>query len=256
MLGIYFSGTGNTKHCVEYFATRFGGDIPTLSIESPNAPQEIAAHDTIILGYPVYFSNMPKIVGDFILSHSKCFNGKRVYIIATMGLFSGDGAGCAARLLRQCGAEVIGGLHLRMPDCIGDEKALKKTGEENRALIRRADLKAEAAAARLTNGNAHREGLGPLYHIAGLLGQRLWFYGKTATYKKKPTVDSHKCIGCGKCAALCPMNNIDIVDKRAVSRNRCTLCYRCFSRCPTQALTILGRQVHEQCFFEKYATGG
>lgn len=53
----------------------------------------------------------------------KNFGGsKKVFLIATMGLFSGDGAGILGRLLQQYGAEIIGGLHLRMPDSIGDEK--------------------------------------------------------------------------------------------------------------------------------------
>jgi ferredoxin len=48
------------------------------------------------------------------------------------------------------------------------------------------------------------------------------------------------------------MNNITIADNKAVSGNQCTLCYRCFSHCPTKALTILGKEVYEQCLFEKY----
>lgn len=48
-----------------------------------------------------------------------------------MGLFSGDGAGILGRLLQQYGAEIIGGLHLRMPDSIGDEKSVEaSTGKE------------------------------------------------------------------------------------------------------------------------------
>ena len=49
-----------------------------------------------------------------------------------MGLFSGDGAGILGRLLQQYGAEIIGGLHLRMPDSIGDEKVLKRPLEKNK----------------------------------------------------------------------------------------------------------------------------
>ena len=252
MLGVYFSGTGNTKHCVTYFTTQYYSDNKCVSLEDANATREIANHDTLVLGYPVYFSNMPKIVRDFIINNKQCFHGKKVYIVATMGLFSGDGAGCAARLLKKYGADILGGLHLKMPDCIGDEKMLKKTLTENQALIRKAEEKIIAAVAKLKEGNPDQEGLGPFYHIAGLFGQRLWFYGKTTTYKEKPNVDNDKCIGCGKCAALCPMSNIVMVDKKAVSHNRCTLCYRCFNHCPTGALTILGKQVHEQCLFEKY----
>lgn len=252
MLGIYFSGTGNTKHCVRYFLTQYNQDSKCLSIESAKVIQAIADEDTLVFGYPVYFSNAPKFVQDFIADNKSCFKGKKIYLIATMGLFSGDGTGCTARRLKKAGAIILGGLHLKMPDCIGDEKLLKKTPEKNRALIRKAEDKINAAVTKLKKGKPDKEGLGPFYHIAGLFGQRLWFYGKTAAYKEKPNVNKAKCIGCGKCAGLCPMNNIEIVGEKAVSHNRCTLCYRCFSHCPAQALTILGKDVYEQCLFEKY----
>ncbi len=252
MLGIYFSGTGNTEHCVSYFTAQYSNESICVSIESAAASRELAKRDMLVFGYPVYFSNAPKIVRDFIANNKTSFNGKKVYIIATMGLFSGDGTGCTARLLHKCGATIVGGLHLKMPDCIGDEKLLKKPLEENRALVRKAEIKIAAAVTKLKHGKPDKEGLSIFYHMAGLFGQRLWFHKKTATYKEKPNVDKDKCIGCGKCAAICPMSNIDIVDKKAVSNKRCTLCYRCFSHCPTKALTILGTHVYEQCLFEKY----
>ena len=139
-----------------------------------------------------------------------------------------------------------------MPDCIGDEKALKKTIEANRKIITNASTKIAKAAHNLKEGVPTKDGLSFLSLLAGLFGQRLWFYGKTATYKSRPNVDVQKCIGCGRCAELCPMKNIVINDGKAVSGNRCTLCYRCFGHCPTKALTILGKKVYEQCLFENY----
>ncbi len=252
ILGLYFSGTGNTKHCVEAFISQYNNACEAVPIEAPDAVDKISSHNMIVLGYPVYFSNAPKIMRDFIVTHGKRFECKRIFIIATMGLWSGDGAGCAARLLKRHGTEIIGGLHLKMPDCIGDEKLLKKTLEENREIIAGADSKIAAAVRNLQNGNPPKDGLSGLHHVAGLFGQRLWFYGKTRTYKKKPDVDAEKCIGCGLCVKLCPMKNLAVVNNKAVSSDRCTLCYRCFSHCPTQALTILGKKVYEQCLAEKY----
>lgn len=252
ILGVYFSGTGNTKYCVEFFVQQYGDSSKVISIENPDVIKEISANNTLVFGYPVYFSNAPKIVQDFISANKILFKNKKIFIIATMGLFSGDGTGCTARLFRKYDATVLGGLHIKMPDCIGDEKVLKKTPEANKALVLQAENKITAAVSELKAGTPLKQGLGIFCHIAGLFGQRLWFYKKTAEYKKKPDIDEDKCIGCGRCAKLCPMDNICIVESKAKSYDRCTMCYRCFSHCPTQALTILGKHVYEQCLLENY----
>ena len=88
--------------------------------------------------------------------------------------------------------------------------------------------------------------------MAGFFGQRLYFGHKTKNYSDKLRVDKDKCIGCGKCEKLCPMNNIKIVDKKVVQNNQCTMCYRCINNCPKQAMTLLGKKVVEQSVIEKY----
>ena len=252
MTGIYFSGTGNTKHCVEEFVRCFDTQNQAFSIETPEIDKLLANEDTIVFGHPIQFSNAPKIVRDFILSHRELFRGKKVFIIATMGLFSGDGAGCSARIFRKFGAKIIGGLHLKMPDCPADSKLLKKSLEENQSLVRQADKKIHLVAERLKTGKPFKEGLNIFYHIAGLFGQRLWYYGQTLSYKDKPNIDTDKCTVCGLCVKNCPMKNLEKREGRIIHQKRCTMCYRCVNNCPAQALTILGKQIYEQCLFEKY----
>lgn len=252
MIGIYFSGTGNTKFCVERFLRYYGDTIDVFPMEEERAVSALRDAKEILLGYPVYYSNLPKIVRDFITKNSSLFPGKKIYIIATMGLFSGDGAGCGARLLKRCHAEILGGLHVKMPDCISDEKVLKRTSEQNRKIIQDADKKLKNAAESLKMGKTVREGLGLGSHAAGLLGQRLWFYTKTQKYSDRLRIDAEKCIGCGKCMSLCPMNNITIRDQKALPHTKCTMCYRCVNRCPVQAITLLGKRVYEQGSVEKY----
>lgn len=169
-----------------------------------------------------------------------------------MGLFSGDGTGCSARLLEKFGTHITGGLHLKMPDCIGDEKALKRTKEQNHLLVMAAENKIKEAAENLKRGNPARQGLGFWYHMAGLFGQRLWFYNKTKKYSDKLHIEKEKCIGCGICVSACPMDNISLQSGKARQQGKCTMCYRCVNHCPKQAITLLGKKLYEQCTIEKY----
>lgn len=251
MIGIYFSGTGNSKYAVELFLKEYGADS-IFSIEDKNHIEHIKNHDEIVFGYPVQYSDVPKYLKDYIQNHSELWKGKRVFIIATMALFSGDGAGVLGRILKQHGAQITGGLHLQMPDSIADEKVLKRSQEKNMQLIEKAEQKVIRAVANIKKGNFSQEGLGWLSHLAGFISQRLWFGHRTRTYSDKLKVNVDKCIGCSKCARICPTGNIVVKDGKAVGLNKCTVCYRCVNACPKQAITLLGKSVVEQTTIEKY----
>lgn len=256
MIGVYFSGTGNTRHCVEYFVGQLSSQALCYSIEDEKVRERIKEHDVIIMGTPVYFSDFPKILRDFIQENGALFQGKKVFVIATMGLFSGDGSGVLARELKKHGAKILGGLHLTMPDCIGDNKLLKKTLRQNQNLIEKAHLKIENGAKKLRNKQPTKEGLGFFSHIAGLLSQRLMFHNITRKYSNKLKVDQGKCSACGVCVKVCPMKNLKIKEKSLAQNGRCTMCYRCINSCPKQALTLLGKRVYHQGTIEKYLKKG
>ena len=217
MIGIYFSGTGNTKLCVDKFLAEYDNSKNTFSIEDKCTLDKIKNNHEIVIGYPVQYSNIPKILRDYVTSNQYIWKGKKVFIIATMGLFSGDGAGILARLLNSYGAVISGGLHLKMPDSIGDVKVLKRSPEKNKELVMKAEEKIHKVVHSIKNGKPPQEGL-----------------------------------GIGLCKSLCPMGNISIKNGLAVSSDKCTMCYRCISRCPKQAITLLGKRVIDQNDINKY----
>lgn len=243
MIGIYFSGTGNTKYCLERFLSLYDREATMIPLESIHTPEQLAGQEDIVFAYPIYYSNLPKIVRDFIQDYALFWRGKRIFILVTMGLFSGDGAGVAARLFRSYGAQIWGGLHLKMPDCICDVKALKRTPAQNNQLVIHAETRIASSVKQMKNGTPPQNGLGFLAHIAGLFGQRLWFFRKTQHYSDLIRINPNTCIQCGHCITVCPMNNLSQAQGHITAEGRCTLCYRCVDQCRQKAITILGKQV-------------
>ncbi len=253
MIGIYLSGTGNTKHCITRLLELIEPGAKAFPIEAEETVARIKENDNIVLAYPTQFSNVPFMVRDFINRNSELWAGKKIFCMTTMGAFSGDGAGCSARILRKHGAEIIGGMHIRMPDAVCDNKMLKKSIEENKRIVREADEKIEKTARLIIEkGQFPQDGLSGFSRVVGLLGQRLWFYGKTTDYSDKLKI-SDSCIACGLCVKNCPMANLSIADGKAVSSGKCAMCYRCISHCPEKSITLLGKKVYEQCRYERYA---
>lgn len=252
MLGIYFSGTGNSQYALETFLGQYDESAKIFAIEDENIVSHIKSNEEIMFSYSVQFSNVPIMLKDFIDRYQQLWQGKKIFVIATMGLFSGDGAGILACRLHKYGAQITGGLHLKMPDSIADEKALKRPIEKNVELVKAAKKKINRAVRDMKNGRPPQEGIGLLYHLAGLFGQRLYFYNKTKQYTDKVKIDAGKCVACGKCVELCPMKNLNIENNIAKAGNRCTMCYRCINICPKQAITLLGKRVVEQGTIEKY----
>ncbi len=268
---IYFSGNGNTRHCAELFAGATGGKA--VSIESDEALeilkggnclqdhkaggqealQTITEAAEVGLAYPTHYSDVPLIVKNFIAKNGALFKGKKVFVIVTMGLFSGDGAGVGARLLKKQGAKILGGLHLRMPDSIGDVPMLKKPMAKNLATIKHSEQKIERALESIKNGRYPKDGLYIWNFFAGLFGQRLWFIPTVKTLRSKLKIDAEKCSGCGTCAAGCPTKSIELQNGKAVfAPGSCTLCYRCVNHCPARAITLIGKRVLEQCRYDLY----
>ena len=125
-----------------------------------------------------------------------------------------------------------------MPAFILDVAIFSYSAQKNERVIKEANAKLERVA-----GNPPQEGLGILCRITGLLGQGLWMeiWDKTPFAKRKPSLDTARCSGCGECAKSCPMRNIKIARGKAKFGERCTICYRCVNKCRQKAITILGK---------------
>ncbi len=72
IVGIYLSGTGNTKHYVEKLMELLAQSAQSILIEGKETANLLTQHDVIVLTYPVQFSNTPVMVRDFIKDKALC----------------------------------------------------------------------------------------------------------------------------------------------------------------------------------------
>lgn len=58
-------------------------------------------------------------------------------------------------------------------------------------------------------------------------------------FSARPKVDAAKCIGCGKCAEVCPPKAAQVVEGRArIEAKKCIRCFCCQEFCPKGAVTV------------------
>ena len=78
MLGIYLSGTGNTKYCVTKLVKLIDASADVVPLEDEFIIDKIKRNETVILGYPTQFSNAPYMVRDFIQMHASLWKGRKM----------------------------------------------------------------------------------------------------------------------------------------------------------------------------------
>ena len=62
------------------------------------------------------------------------------------------------------------------------------------------------------------------------------YFNKRMVHDKKFTVDADVCIKCGKCAKVCPVDNIKGAPPVWIHNGKCTCCLACYHYCPVHAI--------------------
>jgi len=247
ILTIYFSGTGNTAFVAKEFARRMGGKC--LSIEDDaDFVAEIAASDTIAICYPIYGSRVPLIMRRFAAKHTAELAGKKLVILVTQLLFSGDGARVFTDMFPPGHFDVIYAEHIILPNNVNNFPILRPTSKKSAA---KQKLYAKSVIERVCGdigaGIVRRRGFTDFARFLGSVQGVMW-QGKNSNIEpsklsmehtgKSSVKISESCTACGLCAKKCPMKNLEVWDNTLVHKNNCTICYRCVNLCPHKAITV------------------
>ncbi len=245
----YFSGTGNTWWVSQQLAQAFRAkkaEVSVISIErvTPNeADLQIVDADLIGFGYPIYGSDLPQIMKDFI-GHLSKVQAQPTFVYCTQWLWSGDGARVGASFLEPQGFKIKWGTHFLMPNnvCL-PIPLLPFTNDKERmqGQLRRASRRVNQFVNAMIRGKQVRKGFNYFAQILGAF-QRVPFRKGFAAMRDSISFDDIRCTRCKLCVQYCPVSNIEVEDGTLLTKGNCILCLRCYNFCPVSAVTFQGKK--------------
>ncbi len=253
-----FSGTGNTRWVASQLADATGENLVDIAAEMLVSAKSYILRDDERLGFcfPTHGWQPPRLVREFIRRTTFSVT-QTTYCFALTTC--GDSAGRAMSILnKELAAK---GLHadatfsVIMPEsyvCLPfmyTDSPEREASKIATARQRTADI-AEIVSSRQRGVEMIHPGFAP----------RIYSYVIGAYFNKKMirdtpfTVDTDKCISCGKCAKVCPVENIAGYPPEWQHNGRCTCCLACYHYCPTHAINY-GRRTLSRGQYHMKETG-
>lgn len=229
----WFSGTGNTLLATRAMTQtlRAAGLQVNLHRLERADPSAFDPSHSLGLAFPVAVSTTYPLVWRFCRALPRV-EGTPVFIVDTLGGFSGAIVGPLRAIFRKKGYTAVGAREIQMPTNVFRRREPSDSDARMRA---KGERLADRYAQDLLTGRANWGHVPLLPDIAyALMGSR-FMWRLVAHDGRRMRLDGERCTGCGLCARLCPVQNINMVDDLPERDVRCEFCMRCAAFCPEQA---------------------
>lgn len=236
MLMLYFSGTGNSRYIAKEFAAEMGADCHSIE-EQVDFHVLLDATDVVAVCYPIYGSCVSRIMRDFVRDHRDQLRRKKLIILCTQMMFSGDGARAFARLIPGGGRQVIYAEHFNMPNNISNLWFFPVRDGERIRKKRAADKKLKRVCKDIKKGTVRLRGWSPFSRYLGKMQNASW--PEIEKKQRGSFTTLAECNGCGLCVKQCPAGNLKLGENGVIQKNNCILCFRCVNLCPQKAAVVL-----------------
>ena len=234
-----FSGTGNTYFAVKKIASLLeekGISVRCHKMEKCMNP-DLQEDSVIGIAFPIAaFSTYPTAI-NFLNSLPKG-NGRKIFMIATMGGAGFGAEGPIRKLLVDKGYSPIASKLFVMPSNYGNKQIPKEKNEQRK---NRFEHEAAHFVEDMIRGEAKWKGGCPGFSnmMFRLCSKRKpW----NMFYRMFPIqVNQSKCTVCGRCMRECPAGAIKLDDSSKfpkIEKGICESCQRCVGFCPQQAIVV------------------
>jgi flavodoxin/NAD-dependent dihydropyrimidine dehydrogenase PreA subunit len=215
----FFSGTGNTWWVTQQLTKAMNKEqfqANAFSIEQVTPPQVqklIDEANIVALGFPIYGSDAPLIMQEFIAALPQIKQPKPILVFVTQAAWSGDGAYFIRPEIEGKGYRIKWAVHFNMPNNISLDMGLFFNAFLGlfRAKPAKALKPIEKLVFRVSQnqpwimGRSSFFSLGWIQRIPFRKGIHQW---QSDIYQ----VDPGRCNACGRCERICPVGNITMVD--------------------------------------------
>ncbi len=227
----YFSGTGNSMSVAKKLEDQ-GATVYAITPSLVEQKEIICDADMIGFIFPLYYLGLPKLVHEFI-EKLTIKNSSYNYMICTMGWnLRGGAIKQVKRHLAKKNCSLHMGSYIQMP--MNDfTLACTCPIEKQGPLLEKAKINLDKILDIVGQSKKYfsRE---PIKFMVEKRNKP--FINSTSSHDKYYIV-SNDCTGCGLCKKVCPVVNIEMVEKKPVWQHHCERCTACFHYCPTKAIT-------------------
>lgn len=234
-LGIYFTGTGNSKRVLDVCKSNLitlGHSLDEIDVTKDDI-KDLNDYDGLFVFYPIYSFNAPKPIIDYVKRLEKVEKQKPCFIMKQSGehLFWNDVSSLyLISLLKKKNIVVTNECHYLLPYSFVFRHTDYMAYRMDQVMTKLVPLDLRDF---FSNKEVHLKRFFFDRPFAWIMRIEWWGGRFNGRFYE---VEKDKCIKCMKCVNDCPAHNISFKNDKFYFSNKCLMCQRCVMYCPKHAV--------------------